>query len=82
MELSVFIEAGCELCIWALATVSEIRRRFPDLKLTIVDISKTEGPIPDAVFAVPTYILNGKVVSLGNPDVEDLDRTIRAAAKA
>ena len=78
----MFVEAGCELCVWALATAGEIKKRFPALIVTIIDIGKGEGPIPESVFAVPTYLLDGQVVSLGNPAVEDLDRTIRVRAKA
>lgn len=82
MELKVFIEAGCGLCVWALATANEIKKRFPALIVTIVDIGKGEGPIPDSVFAVPTYVLDGDVVSLGNPALEEIDKTIRTRAKA
>ena len=78
----MFIDAGCELCVWALATTNEIKKRFPALIVKIIDIGKGEGPIPDSVFAVPTYVLDGNVVSLGNPAIEELDRTIRARAKA
>lgn len=82
MELKVFVEPGCELCVWALATANEIKKRFPAVIVTIVDIGKGEGPIPDSVFAVPTYVLDGNVVSLGNPALEELDKTIRARVMA
>jgi hypothetical protein len=37
---------------------------------------------PDEVFAVPTYLLNGRTIYLGNPTCEDLRQTLRDAAHA
>lgn len=34
----------------------------------IVDLGEPNVVCPDVLFAVPTYVLNGKVISLGNPD--------------
>jgi hypothetical protein len=41
--------------------------RFPALEVEVVDLSRTEVDRPDYVFAVPTFVLNGRVLSLGNP---------------
>ena len=48
-----------------LRTISA--ERFPDVNLRIVDLETTDEEIPERVFATPTYLLNGRVWSLGNP---------------
>ncbi len=82
MELKVFVEAGCESCSFARETAAAIRKRFPALLVTVVDIGEGDDGLPEAVFAVPTYLLDDQVVSLGNPAIEDLDNTIRSRAAA
>ncbi len=39
------------------------------------------SPPPDAVVAVPTYVLNGRVVWLGNPYPEELFARLHEAAE-
>ena len=34
----------------------------------VVDLSQPETERPPRVFAVPTYLLDGTVISLGNPE--------------
>jgi hypothetical protein len=38
------------------------------VRVEIVDLDTTLEPLPSVVFSVPTYMLNERVVSLGNPD--------------
>jgi hypothetical protein len=45
----------------------------------VVDISQPGAPVPPQVFATPTYILNNRVVSLGNPSLEHLCRLLGEA---
>lgn len=49
----------------------EMCERFPLLQVDIIDLDSGQ-PIPDGVVATPTYLLDGKVISLGNPRREDL----------
>jgi hypothetical protein len=44
----------------------------------VVDLSLTAGDRPDAVFAVPTYMLNGELLSLGNPEKDELMQIIQS----
>jgi hypothetical protein len=37
--------------------------------------------VPSIVFAAPTYVLNGHVVSIGNPRREELAAQLRDAQK-
>ena len=38
----------------------------------VIDLDRAGAPPPEGVVAVPTYVLDGQVVSLGNPYPEEL----------
>ena len=77
--LEIFVEAGCLSCGRAFELAEGVARLYPGLSVDMIDISDTEREVPEDVFAVPTYVLNGRVVSLGNPSPEDLAAKIDAA---
>jgi hypothetical protein len=79
MALEIYVEAGCWSCDKALLLAEEIARRFPALIVEVIDVGDVESAVPEDVFAVPTYVLNGKVVSLGNPSESDLSELVQAA---
>ena len=65
-ELEVFVEAKCSICQRALRMAADVDDRYPELSVRVIDISEPAAQRDD-VFAVPTFILDGRVVSLGNP---------------
>lgn len=56
---------GCDTARGLAAVVSALG--LPDLDVRFVDLSEPGVVRPDAVFAVPTYVLDGRVLCLGNP---------------
>ena len=66
VELQVFVEVGCEMCDRALQLAASVDNAYPRLTVSIVDVRDDTGHEED-VFAVPTFMLNGRVLSLGNP---------------
>ena len=66
-ELVIYVAQHCPVCHYAFEVADDIRQRFPDVDLRIVDLETTTEKVPEHVFATPTYILNGRVWSLGNP---------------
>lgn len=58
---------------------AEITRRFPQLLTEIINLDEPDSDKPDYVFAVPTYALDGKVISLGNPYREQMFARIKSA---
>lgn len=68
----VLVTSDCSACERVPGVVAEVRRLRPGVDVTVVDIS-TEG-IPDGVpfVGTPTYLIEEKIVSLGNPDPQDL----------
>jgi len=75
ITLSIYVLPQCRGCARARRVAEEIRDRVPSVQVDVVDLSTGDEP-PAAVFSVPTYLLNGAVISLGNPRVNDLIHTI------
>lgn len=79
VSLEVYVEQGCMTCRRSLALAEEMRRRFPQLSVKVVDVASGDGRHRDLVTAVPTFFLNGARFALGNPSRADLERAIRHA---
>ena len=77
--LQVYVGAHCWQCREARALTEEMSREFPTLDAQVFDLDQPGAERPAAVFAVPTFMLNGKIVSLGTPFRQDLARDIRQA---
>lgn len=45
---------------------------IPDLEVRVVDLDEPGAVRPRSVFAVPTYLLDGALLSLGNPSVDEI----------
>ncbi|MFN3333366.1 MAG: hypothetical protein ACK47M_12725 [Caldilinea sp.] len=46
------------------------------MNLRVVDLAVPGEVIPEIVFATPTYLLDGRVWSLGNPSPEQVRNTL------
>jgi hypothetical protein len=77
--LQVYVSNGCDRCARAREIGESVSSTFPGITVEIVDIGGGAA-LPDAVIAVPTYLLDGVVVSLGNPNVASLREKLAAAA--
>ncbi len=72
-RLEVYVSTMCPNCGEAVRLAEEAAARYPDAVVRVIDLDQLDGrPPPDPVVAVPTYLLNGRVVSLGNPYPEEL----------
>lgn len=78
VDLTIYVSRHCEVCRYAYEVAGEIRSRFPHVRVTLVDLETTPEAVPEAVFATPTYLLNGRVWSLGNPSPEKIQTTFQA----
>jgi Thioredoxin domain len=67
----------CPTCAETRKMVEQIGDRMPELKVEVIDLEDPAELAPPEVFSVPTYILNGDVISLGNPYIEQLEASIR-----
>ena len=75
VKLQVYIREDCWTCAESHRIVAEIAPQFPQLSVELVDIETPNRP--QNVFAVPTYVLDGRIISLGNPYRDELRREIK-----
>lgn len=68
--LRIYVSQHCATCGEAVRLAGEIKRRFTGLDLQLIDLDADGSQNLDNVFSVPTYVLDGRTVSLGNPDPE------------
>ena len=69
-HLQVYITEDCWTCQEAVRIVEEMQGEFPDADIELLDMEDPSRP--EEVFAAPTYVLDGQVISLGNPRRETL----------
>jgi hypothetical protein len=55
-----------------------VQRRYPCLQVDVVNLAEPGTRAPADVFAVPTFVLNGRVLSLGTPAPEALYARLEA----
>ncbi|MBI3959795.1 MAG: hypothetical protein HY328_13375 [Chloroflexi bacterium] len=79
IRVEIYVAEHCMLCEYAYEVADSIRADFPAVDLRIINLSRTTEAIPDVVFATPTYLLNGRLWSLGNPSAEDVQERLSLA---
>lgn len=72
VKVEIYVADHCGICDYTYEVAANIRQDFPEVALEIIDMAAPHRPIPEVVFATPTYLLNGQVWSLGNPSPEDV----------
>ena len=71
-RLDVYVSSECLNCDEAVSLAEQAAARYPNVEVRVIDLDPGGSPPPDPVVAVPTYVLNGRVISLGNPYPEEL----------
>ena len=69
-KLAVYIEDSCWTCAESRRIVGLVAPLVPTVEIELRDLSDERRP--PSVFASPTYVLDGQVIFLGNPTVEEL----------
>ena len=70
-RLSIYLTRDCPACETARVVAAQVEHARPNVCVELVYLEDGEIP-PASVFGVPTYVWRGRVVSLGNPHLEDL----------
>lgn len=70
-QLRIYVASHCLNCEEAVRLANIVSHLFPHLIVEVVDLDQTSTQALE-VFAVPTYVLNGRVCFLGNPSEEEL----------
>jgi hypothetical protein len=76
VRLDIVVAPGCDE---ARAVARAVQEQLPALRVSVIGLDERRPP-PERVVATPTYLLDGAVVSLGNPRGADLIRTIQRRA--
>ncbi|MCI0393890.1 MAG: hypothetical protein L0332_08965 [Chloroflexi bacterium] len=75
LKLKIFVSDDCWSSEESRRIAAETQARFADVEVMLIDLHSDERP-PN-VFAAPTYVLNERVISLGNPRREALWEQLR-----
>lgn len=78
--LKIFVRDDCSGCVEAHRIAARVMQDFPHLIVEIINIGDPQAIVPEAVFATPTYMLNNRIVSLGNPSPAEVARWATNAA--
>lgn len=76
-KLQIYISEDCWSCEETHRIVADIAPQFPTVAVEMIDTAET--PLPESVFAVPTYVLDGRVIFLGNPTRDELSYKLKRA---
>lgn len=71
-QLDVYVAEHCFGCAEARRLAAAVASRFARLSVRVVDLERDPDARPDSVVAVPSYVLDGRVISLGNPRQTEL----------
>ncbi len=72
-RLQIFVMGACAATADAQALAAIVSGwNIRDLDVHIVDLSVPGSIRPDSVFAVPTYVLDGVIIHLGNPAEDEI----------
>ena len=81
-KLVLYIGEKCPSCALAVEVAERARVEFPHVDVSVVDLGVSSEEQPEGVFAVPTFLLDGTVVSLGTPSWERLAPLLAVALGA
>ena len=76
LKLDIYLTPSCFGCAEALRLAQAAASRFPRCVVRVVDLEREPQARPDGLVAVPTYLLDGEVLCLGNPRQADLFRRL------
>jgi thiol-disulfide isomerase/thioredoxin len=78
--LKIFITENCPGCDEALNVAAHMEQDYADvIAVEVINITDAQNIIPEAVFATPTFMLNDRIVSLGNPSPKEIRAWIEDA---
>jgi hypothetical protein len=76
MQLEIYITNECANCVEALL-IADQARSITGLEVAVIDLEQGGQKVLSRVVAAPTYLLNGRIVSLGNPKHEEFLSELR-----
>lgn len=77
--LRIYVGKHCWSCEEAMRLAEEVSRKFVKLNVELIDLDAEGSVNHDDVFSTPTYVFNGRTISLGNPSPEELFAKVSAS---
>jgi hypothetical protein len=77
--LRIYVGKHCWSCEEAIQLAEQVSRKFVKLNVELIDLDAEGSVNHDDVFSTPTYVLNERTISLGNPSLEELFAKVSAA---
>jgi hypothetical protein len=81
MRLEIYVASHCDNCEEALR-IAALARDVDGIDVAVINLDHTDKPVPLRVVAVPTYLLDGHIVSMGNPYPEEFLAQLRGQFQA
>lgn len=78
VRLDIYVGRRCPICQAAGTIIEQMRRDMPNVRINVIDLDAPNTPRPDAVVALPSFMINGHLVATGNPELEELKRFIQS----
>jgi len=78
-KLQVYIADDCPGCAQARRLVNAVTQNYPKLKIDLLNLSNPDTICPDNIFATPTFVLDNRIISLGNPSIVELRQQLLQA---
>ena len=77
--VEIYVIEHCPICRCADEVAAIIREEFPAVAVHFIDVAQPGAVVPECVFATPTYLLDGRRWSLGNPSLDLVRKTLSAS---
>jgi hypothetical protein len=81
VTVDIYVAKHCPICTYAFEVAAMIQHEFPAVDVRLIGIDEP-NIIPESVFATPTYLLNGRRWSLGNPSPDTVREVLAQALNA
>lgn len=76
MKLQLYLSQHCTPCSHSLTLGEAVAAHFDDITVEVVYLDDPSTIKPALVFAVPTFLLDGQLLCLGNQEEEWLTRRL------
>lgn len=77
--LEILVTPHCFGCARARTLAATTAAQYPTLDIRVVDLSEPGAQAPPGLVAVPTYVLNGRILFIGNPTQAALTAALKTA---
>lgn len=79
IRLQIYVKDACPSCDRSRTLASEIASEYNQVRIEIIEIETLQSESwPEALFATPTWLMNGRRYCLGTPNARGLRQKLDA----